>query len=258
MDVKVVKKKGAYTFVVEGITPAFANSLRRLMMGEVPTLAVEHADFHENTSVLFDEMIAHRLGMIPLRFDAGTMNFRADCTCEGAGCQLCQTVFALEKTGPCMVTSGDLKSSNKDVQPTNPDFPIVELMAHQRLKLDAFTCLGRGKDHAKYQAAIASYQYYPSLVVEGEVESAKKVLDTFPEGMLKAEGKKLSLTDPLTASLDPVYNDGKVKVWVDGDPTTLIFRVESICGREVEDIILTAAKVLQEKAEEFKKAVGEL
>ncbi len=258
MDIKIVKKKGVYTFVLEGATPTFANTLRRLMMGEVPTVAVQDVDFLENTSVLFDEMIAHRLAMIPLRFEPKGMNFQEGCSCGGTGCAQCQVVFALERTGPCMVTSGDLKSSNTDIRPTSPDFPIVELLAHQRIKLEAVARLGRGKDHARHQAAIAAYQYYPLLKVEGEVESTKKVLDIFPEGMLKAEGKKLGLVDPLTASLDPVYDDGKAKVWVDGDPTKLIFRVESVCGMDVEDIILAAAGVLQEKAEEFKKAVGEL
>jgi DNA-directed RNA polymerase subunit D len=77
MKVTMSGKKGnEVTFVLQGATPAFANALRRIMISEVPAMAIESVDFHENDSVLFDEVIAHRLGLIPLSFEPGKFNFR--------------------------------------------------------------------------------------------------------------------------------------------------------------------------------------
>ena len=101
MKIKILSRKGdTIRFVAEGITPAFANALRRIMISEIPVLAIEWVDFRENSSILFDEVIAHRLGLLPLKFDPEKMNFTEDCRCEGKGCPSCQVAFSLEKAGP--------------------------------------------------------------------------------------------------------------------------------------------------------------
>ena len=162
MNIRVLRKRGdTMEFTVDGITPAFANALRRIMISEVPVLAVEWIDVHENTSVLFDEIISHRLGLMPIVFEPTKFNFSDECKCGGKGCPLCQVVFALERTGPGVVYSGDLKSSNKSVKPTDPKFPIVELLEGQKIKLEAIARLGVGQKHAKFQAANATYKYQP-------------------------------------------------------------------------------------------------
>ena len=162
MKIRILRKKGGIMeFTIEGVTPAFANALRRIMISEIPVLAVEWIDFHDNSSVLFDEVIAHRIGLIPLIFDPKKFNFTEDCVCEGKGCPSCQAVFALNKKGPCMAYSGDMKSSNRDVKPVDSKFPIVELLENQSIKLEAISRLGLGTDHAKFQASNAAYKYQP-------------------------------------------------------------------------------------------------
>ncbi|MEM5805936.1 MAG: DNA-directed RNA polymerase subunit D, partial [Candidatus Aenigmatarchaeota archaeon] len=114
-------------FFVEGIKPPFANELRRIMMNEIPTMAIEWVDFVKNDSVLNDEIIANRLGLIPLKFDKKAYNTPKNCKCEGKGCSLCQVRLTLKKKGPGMVYAGDLKSTAKDVAPVFDKIPIVEL-----------------------------------------------------------------------------------------------------------------------------------
>ena len=94
-------------FTIHGATPAFANALRRSMIGEVPTLAIEDIRIYDNTSVLFDEILAHRLGMIPIKTDLSQYAPRAECSCGGVGCPGCTVTFTLSAEGPKMVTSGD-------------------------------------------------------------------------------------------------------------------------------------------------------
>jgi len=160
MKIRIIKKAAEkMDFAVEGVSLAFANALRRIMISEVPTMAVAWADVHDNTSVLFDEMLVHRIGLLPVKFDPDKFNFMEECKCEGKGCSLCQSVFVVHKTGPGMVYSGDMKSSNKTVKFTDEKFPVVELLKNQELKLEAVARLGRGTEHSRYQAAIVGYEY---------------------------------------------------------------------------------------------------
>jgi DNA-directed RNA polymerase subunit D len=258
MKVNVVGKKGnLVTFVLQGATPAFANALRRIMVSEVPTVAVESVDFHENDSVLFDEVIAHRLGLIPISFDPDTFNARDSCKCGGKGCSLCRVVFVIDRTGPCMVCSGDMKSSNKAVKPASPDFPVVELLKGQNIKLEATAILGTGKEHAKWQAANASYQYYPQLVVK-DAKEAKKCLRGCPKGLIKLKAGKPSLADPEKCDLCRQCMEGCEGIEVVGDPTRFIFRVESVSGLKPDYIISKSAELLGRKADDFRKELKKL
>ena len=86
-------------FSLAGSTPAFANSFRRAMSGEVPTLAIEDVKIYDNTSALFDEMLAHRIGLIPIRTEEGCFVPRDACTCGGEGCPGCSVLFTMSVEG---------------------------------------------------------------------------------------------------------------------------------------------------------------
>lgn len=177
MKVNITKKrKEKMEFVLKEVSVSFANALRRIMISEIPVLAIDWLEIRENTSPIFDEMIAQRMGLLPLSFDPTKFNRQEDCKCKGKGCHSCQVMFALEKKGPSVVYSGDLKSSNKAVKPAHPGFPLVELLKGHRLKLEAVARLGIGKEHAKFQAANAAYENYP--------EFKGKEINTNPTGFL--------------------------------------------------------------------------
>lgn len=248
MKIKVTRKKGDFLeFVLEGATPAFANALRRIMMSEVPTLAVEWVDVEDNSTALFDEVLSHRMGMIPLVFDPDKMNLPDECKCGGKGCPLCQAVFALEKTGPGIAYSGDMKSSNRAVKPTDPRFPIAELIKGNRVKLNAVARMGRGKDHARWQAANVGYQYYPEMA---EASSTKGAVKLCPKGALKARGNKVVLADPMKCDL--CESCFKAGMKITGNPEKFIFRVESVSGLSPERIVSKAAEILMGKGDELK------
>lgn len=241
-------------FLLEDVTPDFANALRRIMISEVPTLAIEYVDFIENTSALFDEIIAHRLGMIPLEFDPKKFNFAEECKCKGKGCSLCEVVFVVNKKGPGVVYSGDLKSSNKDVKPTSPNFPIVELLEGHIVKFEAVARLGIGKNHIKWQAANASYQYLPELKESGE--NPKRAVSICPKGALELKGDKLVFKDPYACDLCKMCEIAGVKI--EGNKTKFIFSVETVSGLKPEYIISKSAEIIQEKAKEFKRELSKI
>ena len=245
MKVKILEKRGsAIVFLLEDATPAFANALRRIMISEVPTLAIESIDVNDNGSVLFDEVIAHRLGLVPLVFNPKKVGPED------------KVMFALDKIGPCMVYSGDLKSSEKDVKPVDSGILIVELLPEQALKLEATARIGTGKEHAKWQAANASYQYYPELEI---IDSAKadKYLSSKKE-LFTPKGKGYSLADPFKLDVYKKCEEECDGIKITTDDTKFLFKVESISGRDAEDIISTAVEILEGKATEFKKQLVEV
>lgn len=159
MKVKITKNKGdILNFEVSGIDVELANALRRGIISEVPVMAVEKVRFEENSSILNDEILAHRLGLMPLKTELGSYNFMSECDCDFEGCGKCVAILTLDKKGPGTIYSEDLKSNDPKVVPAYDKIPLVKLTENQRIKLEAIAQLGRGKDHIKWQSGLASYE----------------------------------------------------------------------------------------------------
>jgi len=125
MEVKLLKKEPAYnraTFLIKNTTPAFVNSIRRTILESVPTLAIEDVEFRQNSSVMYDEMIALRLGLITLKTPLKDYNVTSKCTCKGEGCAKCTIALILTAKGPCTVYASSLKSKDPTVTPVFPPF----------------------------------------------------------------------------------------------------------------------------------------
>ena len=162
MEIRVLennKEQGKLSFILKDSNPVFANTLRRLMVGEVPTMAIEDIDFLKNNSILYDEMIAHRLGLIPLKTDLKSYNLPDKCKCEGKGCNRCQLKMVLKNTkGSGTVYASEIKSKDPAVKPVYGDMPVVKLLKGQTLELEATAILGRGKHHVKWSPCHAYYK----------------------------------------------------------------------------------------------------
>ena len=99
------KQENSISFLFKGINPVIANTLRRLIINDVPVMAIEEAEISRNSSALYDETIAHRLGLIPIKTDLKSYTLPKECKCEGKGCQNCQLKLVLKVKGPCTVYS---------------------------------------------------------------------------------------------------------------------------------------------------------
>ncbi len=260
MKIQLLEKSGSeMKFVLGESVPQFANALRRIMMNEVPTLAIETVEFTANDSALFDEAVAHRLGMIPLTFDKKAMNLPNECKCEGKGCPLCQITLVLDKKGPCTAYAKDMKSTDKAVHAVFPDTPIVKLLDGQKIKFEATAQLGVGKTHAKWKAANASYKYYPVARIIGKIENPEECVKACPKGAIKINGSKVDVNPLCDLCNECVKNckpEGALKI--EGDGTKFVFSVETVSALKPEEIVLQAAEVLGKKAKEFEKQAGKL
>ncbi len=159
MDITITDESDdTLTFELSDTTPAFANALRRTMIGNIPTLAIEDARITKNSSGLFDEIVAHRLGLLPWSFEPDKYNTREECDCDD-GCPQCTVSMVLDKEGPATVTADDIQVTDDEVTAANPDTKIVDLAEDKSIELEAEAILGHGKEHAKWQAANAAYAY---------------------------------------------------------------------------------------------------
>lgn len=260
MKIEILNKTDSeMIFLLENVKPSFASALRRIMIGEIPTMAIEWVDFKKNDSVLNDEIIANRLGQIPLTFDKTGYNNIKECKCKGKGCSRCQVKLTLKKKGPSMVYSGDLKSTAKDVRPLFDNIPIVELFENQELQFEATAQLGIGKEHVKWQGAVVGYKNKPKITIGKNVEPRSEYVESCPMGILKVESNKLIISDPLKCSLClqcAEVTDNKISVGAVED--SFVFNVESVCGLTIEDVVLTAGEILEKKVDEFRKKIKKL
>ncbi|MDG6902317.1 MAG: DNA-directed RNA polymerase subunit D [Nitrososphaerota archaeon] len=156
VEVKVLQDSGStVSLQLEGIDRSYANAVRRFCIAEVPSMAIDDVVILENSSVLYDEILAHRLGMVPIRTDLEKYNLPDECDCGNPlGCHKCRVLFVLDAKGKekiTTVTSGDLVSEDREVRPVSETIPLLKLATGQSVKLEAYARLGRGKEHAKWQ-----------------------------------------------------------------------------------------------------------
>ena len=142
---------------LKGISLQYANALRRVCLNGVPVFAIDTVDIIENTSVLPDEGLAHRLGLIPLKTDLGRFNEPTKCDCQSeSGCSNCKILLVLDSgksEETRTVLSNELSSEDETVKPVSEKIPIIQLAPGQKIKLECYARLGRGTEHAKWNSS---------------------------------------------------------------------------------------------------------
>ncbi len=188
MQVQIVKKdQDSIRFKVDGISSAFANTLRRIILSEVPTMAIDEVVIIENSSVLHDEILTLRLGLVPLRTDLDSYNLPEECNCKSElGCNLCRVILTLDveaKDDVKTVYSADMVSENPKVSPVSDKVPIVKLAPGQKVRLEAYARLGRGKVHAKWQpVSVCTHRYMPIINISNDLCDACGKCGNLPSG----------------------------------------------------------------------------
>ncbi|XP_034681951.1 DNA-directed RNA polymerases II, IV and V subunit 3-like [Vitis riparia] len=280
--IKIREVKDDYAkFELRETDASMANALRRVMIAEVPTVAIDLVEIEVNSSVLNDEFIAHRLGLIPLTSErAMSMRFSRDCdACDGDGqCEFCSVEFHLR--AKCMtdetldVTSKDLISSDHTVVPV--DFSdssgydsadkkgiiIVKLRRGQELRLRAIARKGIGKDHAKWSpAATVTFMYEPEIHINEDLmesltleektswveSSPTKVfdIDASSQQVVVADAEAYTYDDEVLKKAEAMGKPGLVEIYAKED--SFIFTVESTGAIKASQLVLNAIDVLKQK-----------
>jgi len=173
---------------IKGVPLQYANALRRICLNGVPIYAVESIDVLENSSVLADEGVAHRVGLIPLKTDLsaskdGNENDKIMLTLDSGVSDETRTIL-----------SGELKSQDESVIPTSNDIPIVTLAPGQSIKFEAYARLGKGTEHARWNSANVA------TLTDTEKDD-EKVLTVESTGALNPKHIILSSVEQLSSKL---------------------------------------------------------
>ncbi|ESW29765.1 hypothetical protein PHAVU_002G097400 [Phaseolus vulgaris] len=280
--VKIRELKDDYAkFELRDTDASIANALRRVMIAEVPTIAIDLVEIEVNSSVLNDEFIAHRLGLIPLTSErAMSMRFSRDCdACDGDGqCEFCSVEFHLRVK--CMtdqtldVSSKDLYSSDPSVVPVDFSDPastdssesrgviIVKLRRGQELRLRAIARKGIGKDHAKWSpAATVTFMYEPEIHLNEDLmetltlEEKREWVDSSPtrvfeidpvtQQVMVVDSEAYSYDDEVIKKAEAMGKPGLVEIIARQD--SFIFTVESTGAIKSSQLVLNAIEILKQK-----------
>lgn len=251
---KLSQNDNELTLLLDDIDVSYANALRRAAIAEVPTLAIQEVEFYENTSSFYDEIIAHRLGLVPIKTDLKVFNYPEACSCRGKGCASCTLKLTLTKEGPGMVYSDDLKPEDPKMTPIK-GIPLLKLGKGQKISLRAEAVLGKGKKHAKWQPAVAAYKYYPEIKVTKECILCEECVDACPRDVLRIAKGKVKVVDEkkciLCKSCVDVCEYNAIEVR--GNPRKFIFKIESTGALSPEEIFKKSCEIIEAKAMELQK-----
>lgn len=212
MKIEIVKLEKTYAKLkLTGTTTAAVNALRRTLVADVPKMAIEEVEFHlgtvqdeggkeyESLSPMFDEILSHRLGQVPIPTDLDLFVRRDACKCGGEGCPSCTIMFVLNKKGPCTVYSGDLEPvADPKWRVIDDLIPLVKLGEGQSPLIYATAQLGTGAEHAKWTpvAGIGFYKF-PKLAFDAlKIDDPAALAKSCPRDLLFVEGGKVVIPHP--------------------------------------------------------------
>jgi DNA-directed RNA polymerase subunit D len=251
--------------IIRDVDVPLMNALRRIALAQVPSMAIDEVVMIENSSILQDEIIAHRLGLTPLKTDLDGYNLPEDCSCKSEfGCNLCRVTLTLDaesKDGTRTVYSGELVSENPEIIPVSDRVPIIKLAKGQKLKLEAYARLGQGKVHAKWQpVSMCAYKYFPKIdVTSKNCENCTKCVDICPKKVLGMKDGKVEVRDLLACNLCMDCVDACPQqpkgIQVEWEKNAFILNIESTGALPPERILQEANKILDKQLKEFEEQI---
>lgn len=262
-------------FLLKKSSPAMANALRRTMLSDIPKMAIDKVEFHlgpimkddkeyESVTPLFDEIVAHRLGMVPVPTDHRLFTFQKECSCGGEGCPSCTIMYSLNKIGPCTVLSGDMVPLGApDLKVKDENIPIVELIDGQAVLIYSTAVMGTAKEHVKWQAAFGvGYKYLPEITIDSSKAADSDVLNVIgmcPRHVFGEKAGKLIVVNRYACSLCDTCNratHGAVKV--KGDSKNFVFTFETDGSLTAEQVLKKAVEILSEEAGKLAEQAADL
>jgi len=234
------KKNNQVTFSAE-LDESLANAIRRYV-DQIPILAIDEVEISKNDSPLYDETIAHRMGLIPLKMDKTT----SEKTVE-------EITLIAKKDG--MVYSEEMKGK---IDPVYDKIPITVLKKGQELEILATARVGKGSKHSKFSPGL---MFYRNLInVKLDKDCPKEVINACPKKVFGLENGKVSVIDEDKCDMCEACTDlcrkmGKNSIEL--TPTeNLVITVESFGQISEEDIFKKAIKILKEDLEEVSKKIA--
>nr|ALS04904.1 DNA-directed RNA polymerases I and III subunit RPAC1-like protein [Pseudodiaptomus poplesia] len=262
------------------------NALRRILLSEVPSMATEKIHLYQNTSIMQDEVLAHRLGLVPLKADPRKFAWKAaDATDKGTPQDTLQFNLhvkcskkpnSMETDAPedkynnhhvytkqmKWIPQGDQAKRLTEPGPVVGDILINKLRPGHEMEIEMFAVEGVGRDHAKFSpVATAFYRLMPAITLNRNVsgEQARRLQKCFSPGVIELEPTdnndcRAVVRNPRldTCSRNVLrYDDLKNSVTLEKIKDHFIFSVESVGALNPQDLVLMACDVMLQKCDHF-------
>jgi DNA-directed RNA polymerase subunit D len=231
------KKDNQITFEAE-ISESLANAIRRFV-SQIPVLAVDEVEISKNDSPLYDETVAHRIGLIPLKAPAAKKAVKLKLDTDQGG-----IVYSKELKGPA--------------KPVYDEIPIASLNKGQKLSLVATTKQGKGEEHSKFAPGLIFYRNIFDVKVDKDCP--KEVVDACPQKIFKLENNRVVAKNPEKCDMCGVCLDICKKLGKDSIKITptkkLLIAVESFGQLDSKDILKKSIEALKKDLAEVAKKAG--
>ena len=233
---RLIKKDNDKIIFSAEIEESLLNSIRRYI-NQIPILAIDEVEISKNDSPLYDETIAHRLGLIPIKNKDAKKNSTASIKHEGEG----------------MVYSDSIKG----VEPVYRQMPITFLKKGQGFEIKATTKEGKGEEHSKFSPGFMFYREISEIIMDHDFKD--KVSKVCRDNAVKEKGDKIIVIDDLKKSVYDLCvgiakKEGKkVEIKSTGE---LAVTVESFGQISAEDIFKRAIEELEKDLKEVSQKVS--
>jgi len=236
----ITKKTNQLVFKAE-MSESLGNAIRRYV-NQIPIAAIDEVEISKNDSPLYDETIAHRIGLIPIKMEK---SLKDDSEIK--------VTLTSSKDGP--VYSGEIKGK---VEIVYGKIPVTILNKGQELEVTGIVRLGKGAQHAKFSPGLMFYREIVNVKIDKDCP--KEVVGVCPKHLLKNEGDKVVISDVLNCDMceicvEECVKKGKesIKISPSGE---LMITVESFGQLEPKEIFNRAIDVLKKDLAEFSKKAG--
>jgi len=262
MNVEILEKTDTnMRLVIRDVDAPYVNALRRIILSEVPCMAIDEVVILENSSMLHDEVLAHRLGLLPIKTDLNTYNLPEECECKSEfGCPLCRVSLTLDAEAieaTKAIYSGSITSENPQIAPVNGSIILVKLAPGQKIKLEAYAKLGKGKVHAKWQpVTVCAYKNVPQIKINPKTcDACGECVKVCSKNILVNKNGKIETQNLLNCTLCQDCMDACPKepsaIEVTWDENGFVFNIESSGALTPERIMQEAVKILDKKTTSF-------
>lgn len=231
----ISKTNDKYTFKAE-IEDSLINSIRRYV-GQIQIAAIDEVEIAKNDSPLYDETLAHRLGLVPLKQSSKK---------EGK--------LKLSSQDKGIVYSGLLKG---DFEIVYDKIPLTILSDGQEIELTASIKMGKGQDHAKFSPGILNYRQVSEIQVDKEI--AEKLKSSTPNVEIKQKGDKYTLIDDKEKEITDICEGlaekygKKIEVKTNGE---VVISLESFGQIDAKSIFTKSIEALKKDLGEVSKKLS--
>ncbi|SCM00273.1 DNA-directed RNA polymerases I and III subunit RPAC1, putative [Plasmodium chabaudi chabaudi] len=285
LEMKIIKnEENLLILEIKNLNVSIANALRRIMISEVPTIAIEKVNIFQNTGVIADEILCHRLGLIPFKFNADLINFKdtyekynnLNCFCfklhvkcnsinnNKIGNENYQCIYSKDLKWCPLNEEQKIKFENNPPKVVDDNILITKLGSGQEIELICFLEKGIGKTHAKWSpVCTAVYKMFPSFnfdVHDKFTNNEKKdLVNICPKKVFDIEESgNLVAKNPLDcSSCRACIEKYPQKISFQKTKNHFIFTVESTGCFSSADIFKKALNILKEKVINVKEMLEE-